>query len=148
MKKRVLIIAIAFLAIVLSLSILIFLNFIYSKNCQSSECFNSALYKCKKAAYISDSENSAWQYEIIGKKDDKCEVDAKLLQLKNGTTELLVLEGKSMQCFLPLNTREIPGKNLNLCHGVLKEEIQGIFIKRLNSLVKNIGEINEGLDLA
>ena len=41
-----------------------------------------------------------------------------------------------------------PEKDLGVCHGRLKEELQGIIIKRLHTyIVDNIGEIDETLDL-
>ena len=54
-----------------------------------------------------------------------------------------------MNCMLPLGVRMIPESDIGNCHGLLKEGLQDIIIKRLHTyLVENIGQINlEVLDV-
>ncbi len=144
MKKRGLIIVLVVIILIL-IGYFLFSKF-YIKNCDDVSCFNNALIKCKRASYINDAEDAAWKYIIKGKVEDRCKVNVKLLQLKTGTSEMSVLEGKDMDCYVPVGKIIQPQSNLGNCHGILKEEMQSLIINKLhNYIVGNIGKISEGL---
>jgi hypothetical protein len=142
LKKRGIVFTVI-VAIIIILLLLGFVNFIYKKNCKDLGCFNNALYNCDKAIYTSDSDSAVWAYTIKGKSGDSCIVNSKLLQLKQGNVEILKLEGEDMDCYLPFQSITTPSKDIDLCHGILKEEMQKIIIKRLQNLVENMGKITE-----
>ena len=124
----------------------VFLTFIYTPKCKDIACWESKLSSCSKASYISDPRDITWQYTIKGKSHGKCEVNVKVIEIRNGLTSSLVLEGKDMDCLLPLKTLTEPESNPNLCHGVLKEEMQTLIIEKLHQyVVQNIGQIKGNL---
>jgi len=132
--------------IILVAVIAVYFTFFYPRKCGDATCFNSALLKCKRAKYIDDLTDAVWSYRIKGKSGDKCQVDVKLLQLKRGASEMVILEGKEMTCYLPLGVITSPQEDLKKCHGLLKEEMQSLIINRLhNYIVENLGEISEEL---
>ena len=142
-KKDVIII----LIIILIAIIASYLTFFRPKACSDIDCFNSAMVDCKKVSYTDESKEAFWKYVIKGRKKDDCEVEVKLLQLKEGTVDLIDLENKEMICELPLGTVGNPKNYLNRCHGLLKEEMQEVIIKNLHKyIVENLGELREGLD--
>jgi hypothetical protein len=145
MKKRV-----SWLLIVLIIVVVgVYFLFFYTKKCNDAACFNSALIKCKKTSYISDAEDGSWFYSIKGKEEETCKVNVKMLQLKRGTIEMSSLQGKDMDCYLPLGIVTSPQEDLDRCHGILKEEMQKIIITRLhNYIVGNLGDIGEELEKA
>lgn len=143
-KRGIFIIIIVILTIVIAL--LVYFNFIYQRNCSSLQCFNSAMLNCDKAVYISDTDSAVWKYTILESKNNQCIINTKIIQLKEGSTELLTLEGKSMACYVPLGFSGSPSQNLVACHGILKEEMQDLLIKRLHLYVtEHIGQISEEL---
>jgi hypothetical protein len=100
--------------------------------------------KCSRVTYIKDSADTIMQYSILGKTGNACEVSAKLLQIKRGTVELVPLEGKSMVCQIPYGTIMMPEENIKECHGLLKEDIQELIIKRMHAqIAENLGKISE-----
>ena len=139
---KLIIIAVIFVGV---LAIVYFLT-IYTEKCSDNACFDTRLVNCKKATWINDAEEAAWLYSIKGKESGNCEVEVKLLLIKKGKAEIEKAEGKSMTCYLPLNTMSSPGENLEYCTGKLKEELQDIIIKRMHSyILDNLGEIKEEL---
>jgi hypothetical protein len=49
-----------------------------------------------------------------------------------------------MKCITSIGSGDMPEKNIENCHGELKEQIQGIIINRLYSqILQNIGKIGE-----
>jgi len=144
MKKSVIIIPLLVIILIAS-----YFVFFYTKNCKTETCFNTALSKCNKAKYINDAKDAAWLYKIKGKKGDECKIYVKLLQLKEGSSDIAGLEGKSMECSLPLGAIKAPQENLARCHGLLKEEMQTVIIKRLHSYIaENLGQIGSELQRA
>jgi hypothetical protein len=142
-EKRVrlakIIVALCFVIIVISL----YLGFIYSEKCDSYACFRDNLRTCSRAQYVNEEPESTWQYNIIGKRTGQCVVDVKLIQAKQGSLELEKLNGLEMSCYYLKNFPAYPEQDLEKCHGVLKEEIQKIIIKKLNSyIIENIDEIS------
>ena len=84
------------------------------------------------------------EYTIKGTSNGQCETNVKIVQVKKGALEVGSLEGKDMDCFTNLDSTDMPEKNIENCHGALKEQIQGIIISRLYSqILQNIGKIGE-----
>lgn len=122
--------------------------FFYSKLCNDYSCFQTEMIKCSKAMFINDAPDASWRYQIIGdnKADKSCQINVKLLMAKQGSLGLDKLQGYQMDCFYPLGVPGYPEKNLENCHGRLKEELQGIIITKLHGyILENIGNITEDL---
>lgn len=144
MRKRKLVLITAIVIVAVCLIIVGYFLYFFSKQCLNQECFNRALISCNRVSYIKESTDTIVHYRILGRSADRCEVNLKLLQVKRGTIELAQLEGKEMRCFVPYGTMAAPEENLKECHGLLKEDIQEIIIKRMHAqIVENIGKISE-----
>jgi hypothetical protein len=123
-----------------------YFQFFFYYKCEDNNCFRARQETCSKTKYISDTEDTTWLYQINGKTADKCEIDVNVLQIKKGTLDKQILEGKSMTCLVNLGTLSSPESDITKCHGVLKEELQNLIIQRLHSyILENIGNIGEGL---
>jgi hypothetical protein len=139
-KNRVWIII--FVLILVFLAVTIYLNFFYSKKCKDSECFNSALARCRKAEFQNKNSDATWLYRINGLSRGKCLVTVKNNWVK--LDEAKPIEGKSMLCSLPKGVVMAPESDLNECHGLLKESLQDVIIERMHTyIVQNIGQISE-----
>ena len=120
----------------------------YYKTCENQECFNSALQKCSRVRFVSQS-NMLFEYKILSRwwkfwKRDKCEVSVKLIRGDLSNQDSLVLEGKSMRCSIPFGMIIAPESDINNCHGLLKEGLQDLIINKMHSyIVENINEISE-----
>ena len=58
------------------------------------------------------------------------------------------LSGFNMVCTFPEGISTYPERDIERCHGRLKEELQKIVINRLHKyLIENLGEIEENLDI-
>lgn len=139
----------AFIAIgiIIIALVAVYFSFYYYKKCDDLECFYSYQQKCSKASFINDAEDTIWLYKIQGKQDNKCVIDIKVLTIKEGTVDKQVLEGLGMTCALPLGSNVAPESDINRCHGILKEELQTLIIKKLHEyVVENVQEIGEELD--
>lgn len=125
---------------------LVYFLFFYTEGCASESCFNRNLVECSKASYVHEAKDASWKYDIEGGSGDRCEVEVTLLQMKRGGEELESLEGKEMNCYLPKGTVVIPENNLEMCHGLLKEELQTEIINKLHQYITdNLDQIEEGL---
>lgn len=126
-----------------------YLNSSSGKKCGDYICFQQEMSACSKSSYVNEMPEATWRYNIIGSSDGNCNVDVKLLQAKNGTLEMNTFEGFDMICSYPLGIAAYPERDLSKCHGRLKEELQGLMIKKLYSyIVDNIGQIGENLESA
>jgi len=126
--------------------IFLFLNF-RTKNCSNIDCFNSAMEKCKRASFINELEDASWLYTINGKKGDLCRINVKLLQVKEGTTEIKAIENLDMDCSLVLGFVGTPNSDLTKCHGELREGLQDLMIKKMHAyILANVGKIGEELN--
>lgn len=115
--------------------------FSYDK-CTDKVCFDDGLRNCDKAKYIGGDE-MIFEYYISGKKGDSCEVEVKLLQGELNNADSKVLEGQVMTCMLPLGVVMSPESDISLCHGLLKEGLQDLVIRKLHTyLVQNLGRLN------
>lgn len=142
---RILLYVLIFIILLLIIISLIYLLFFYIKTCADKECYFSSLRECKRAYFIKEDSKATWSYKIIGNiKGDKCSIDVKLSRMKQGNVDLGILEGKTMKCQIPKNSGDYPEKDIILCTGELKEEMQEIIIKKMhNYILEHLGEIKE-----
>jgi hypothetical protein len=133
-----------FSLIVLSALSLIFFKVTYTTVCETDSCFSEQLATCSRAEFLKDTTDARWYYKIVGPQENSCEVYVKLAQLRRGSTEIERLSGLDMNCFLPHSVVESPQKDIERCHGPLREEIQSILIQKMHSyLLENLGRINQ-----
>ena len=118
----------------------------YKKQCLNQTGFVDSLWKCKKVTFLNEQENSTWYYSIKGLSGNNCGVYVKSVKLITDVETASALVGKSMSCDIP---KEIAGSflletRIEYCHGVLKEAIQDLIIKKMHLfIVQNIGQINQ-----
>ena len=137
-KKIYVLIGLGILVLILILIIVL----THYQRCDSLECFNKNLEKCRKTIFAGGQE-MIFGYVIEGEKEDLCVVNVELLQGDLNTQESLLLEGKTMKCSIPKGLIILPESDLSYCHGELKETLQEQVIKQLhNYLVKNLRQIN------
>lgn len=137
------------LLIILVLGVFIYLFFFRTVKCQVNDeaCFSSSIINCDRASFIRETDDFVTSYNIIGKSENNCEVTVSIIQVKKGSSELSVLEGKSMNCNVPagLNIQN-PEKDIKNCQGLLKEEIQNIIIQKMHAqLIENMVQIREDI---
>jgi hypothetical protein len=112
------------------------------EDCKSASCFDSNLRACDKAKFIS-GDDMIFSYVIRGKEDGACLVDVKLLQGELNNADSKKLEGQEMSCLLPLGVVVAPESDIGVCHGLLKEGLQDLVIRKLHTyLVQNLGRLN------
>jgi hypothetical protein len=119
---------------------------ISKERCLSQGCFLNSLWKCKEVTFTNAQENSTWYYSIKGVSADKCEVYVEVKRLVTDAETSAALTGKSMMCDVPkdLAGSFMPESKIEYCHGLLKESIQDLIIKRMHLfIVQNIGQINQ-----
>jgi len=122
------------------------LTFFYTEECGTLECFQSAMRECDKVRYINDAEEATWNYEILGLKNDKCVIEVTLLQAKEGQLNVDSLQGYEMVCEYEKGVVNYPERNLENCHGRLKEELQEIIIENLHKyMIENLKNISKEL---
>jgi hypothetical protein len=132
--------------IVIFLLVVLYLSF-GAEKCVNFECFQENMIQCGRGTtYVNEESEASWGYEIKGKDGNLCEVEVTLLSAKEGSLDLRQFEGNSMSCFYDLGVVAYPEKDLDTCHGQLKENLQTIIIENLHKyIVDNLGEIQEGL---
>ena len=103
--------------------------------------------RCSLASYVHEEPQASWGYEIQGKRANQCLIKVTLLQAKEGDLELRNYEGSSMNCLYPKGTVAFPEKDMARCHGQLKEDLQGLIIKKIHQyILDNLGEIATNLN--
>jgi|SRR3989344_2316599 len=133
----------------LLLFLLVVIAFIYLKletNCANDEvCFNELATQCQKARVNLQREGNTFEYTVLGEKDDKCEVNIKILDLNqqyDAETKTL-LEDKEMFCMIPkekLSRLTETEAVIDYCSGPLKEALYELIIKRIyGALAENLG---------
>ena len=148
MKRGAVIISIL-VAVVLAGAV--YFTFFHAQTCDNLACWEKNLKQCSRAKYYNTPTEVEWLYTIKGKSGDKCEVEVEILKLKGGLEKALVLEGKSMTCYLEMNDAGetiivAPEKDINICTGRLKEEMQTLMLKGLyESVVGSVEEIGSAL---
>ena len=140
-------IIILIILLVISLILAVDFTFFNKKRCENYSCFEEAMKKCNKVIFYNDAEEATWRYEIKEIKDNECVVNVKLLQVKKGDIGLEKLNGLSMDCSYLKGISNYPEKNLEKCHGRLKEELQIAIIKKLyNYIIDNVEKIGDNLE--
>jgi hypothetical protein len=112
------------------------------ERCNTKDCFDKYLMDCDKAVFVSGND-MIFKYIIRGPEGDDCVIDVELLQGELNNEDSMKLQGESMQCKLPRGLVASPESDISLCHGLLKEGLQDLVIKKLHTyLVQNIGQLN------
>jgi hypothetical protein len=144
-NKKLLLISLGAVALILIL-ILLFTGY---KECDNWECFNSRLKSCSKTKFVGGSK-MIFEYTIKGIKSDGCVVGVELLQGELNNQDSIKLEYQEMTCTLPKGVVMIPESDIGNCHGLLKEGLQDLVIKKIHTyLVQNLGRLNlELLDVS
>jgi hypothetical protein len=128
------------------IALALFMTFGHAPECSDFECFQREMRDCEKTKFINEQSEATWRYEILGSEGRLCQVEVKLLQPKAGELGIDRLSGLDMVCEFPKGIADYPEKDLARCHGILKEELQAITIKKLHTyLIENLGEIDSGL---
>lgn len=110
--------------------------------CTSFECFADHMSRCAKATYINEEPKATWKYEITREIGDECNIEVTLEQAKEGNLRLLEFEDDSMICVYPVGTVDYPDRDLEMCSGKLKEDLQTVIIEKLHAyIIDNIGQI-------
>lgn len=128
-------------------SIGVFLFFGVGKTCDDVTCYNNLMEKCSKGSFINEQPEASWKYVVKGKRlDNTCRVEVILLQAKEGDMRLRDFEGTSMTCFYKRGIISQPEKDISNCHGILKENIQDLFIRKLHEyILDNLDEVEQNL---
>jgi hypothetical protein len=135
------------IGIIILLIAAIYFTFFFYYSCDDLSCFQSHQEKCVKTKFINDEEDTTWKYTIQGKEGDRCEITVEALVIKKGSADKQKLEGKEMNCYLPLRSIATPESDLARCHGELKEEMQNLIIQKLHAyIIENVEEIDEELE--
>lgn len=131
---------------VIFVSLIVLIVLMHYEKCDSWECFNENLVKCKRTKFAGGTDTGIYGYTINGKIQDTCEVDVLLIQGELNNQESIALEGKSMTCYSSLGAIVYPESDLSKCHGELKESIQEqVILKLHNYIAQNLGQINSNI---
>lgn len=116
------------------------------RNCEDFSCFGERMEKCSPTTFVNEDSDASWKYTIKGLRRNECVIEVDLLNAKNGDLGLRNLEGSSMVCSSEKGLIGYPEKNMDNCHGELKEGLQKLVIDRLyDYVVSNLGDIREEL---
>ena len=133
--------------VLIILIVAIYFTFFFSYKCADLSCFQAHQEKCSKTRFVYDTPEMTWKYFILGKEGRNCEIKVTALQVKLGAVDKAKLEGKTMNCFLPLGDLSLPETDISRCHGLLKEELQDMIIQKLHQyIVGSVGQIAEELE--
>lgn len=114
--------------------------------CETYSCFEDHMAVCSRASYVNEEPEASWSYTIVRRIQGACEIRVTLLQAKEGDLQLRAFEGHEMICTYPLGVVAYPDKDMSLCHGRLKEDLQGLIIEKLHQyLVDNLADIKDVL---
>jgi hypothetical protein len=135
------------IGIIILLIAAVYFTFFFYYSCDDLACFQAHQKECAKTKFINDEEETTWKYTIQGKEGDKCEINVEVLNIKKGSANKQKLEGKDMNCLLPLGSIALPEADLARCHGELKEDMQNLIIQKLHAyIIENVEEIHEELE--
>lgn len=142
-KERVFVVGILFVVVA---AFALYSTFSY-KTCYVYGCFQERMAACKFATFINEEPEASWQYDIQGKSAGNCLVQVTLLQAKEGDLSLKGFEDHTMTCAYELGVSAYPEKDMAKCHGLLKEDLQGVLITKLHEyVVNNLGSIESALN--
>ena len=112
-------------------------------SCDNWDCFNAHLEDCDQTKFIGESDDMVFEYIIQSDSNGKCNINVELLQGKLNNQDSIKLENQEMVCSLPKGIIMIPESDIGNCHGLLKESLQDLVIKKLHTyLVQNLGKLN------
>lgn len=141
-RKRTMLILAGILSVIL-IGVIIYVLFLAPKYCSDLECFQKASADCKKAVYMNEDAVSSWKYKILGSEGDECRIEVTLMNVKEGQLGMDKLVGYDMTCYTT-GSVSYPERNLDICHGRLKEEMLNAIIEKLHAYVAgNIEEIGK-----
>jgi len=135
--------------IIAALAATIYFTFFFYYKCPNNDvaCYLAHQEKCARTKFINDKEESTLSYKIKGKNSGNCEIDVTVLSVKQGSAEKISLENKNMICSLLIGSRRYPEEDLSKCHGILKEELQGIMLQNAHAyIINNVGIVGEELN--
>ncbi len=139
----------AVLILVLLITIIFAVALYYTfkpRECMTPQCFQEHMASCARASYINEEPEASWKYVIKRQIREECEIEVTLLQAKVGDLNLRDFEGHTMLCTYPLGRVGYPDKDMSLCHGLLKEDLQGLIIQKLHKyLINNLDDIRAAL---
>ena len=129
------------LVLIIILIVIASIYFCYSQKCQDRACFFQKLASCSKSSWTNNAQDTIWKYTILGNSEEKCNVNVEIL---SSTEESTKLANKKMTCIISKSSSTLPGQDLSLCTGKLKEELQDLIINKMQSyIVENLKEINQ-----
>lgn len=105
--------------------------------CETYACFEDRMASCSRAIYVNEEPEASWEYTILRRIQGTCEIQITLLQAKEGDLQLRAFEGHTMICSYPLGVVAYPEKDMSVCHGRLKEDLQGVILDKLHRYVVN-----------
>ena len=125
----------------------VYLSFFYLPKCQNYECFQGYMSRCSKATFVNDESEASWGYRIMGASNDNCAVQVTLLMAKKGELGIDQYVNDAMTCYYPMGIAAYPESDLGKCHGLLKEDLQGVIINKMHSyLLENLGSFDDSLN--
>ncbi len=117
----------------------------YHQRCNSWECFNENLAKCKKTIFAGGTD-IIFGYVINGRNSEICEVSVTLLEGQLNNQDTKTLKGKEMICSMEYGVVMLPESDLSNCRGELKEKLQEQVINDLYSyIIQNLGQLNKNI---
>ena len=135
------------IGVIIVLLAAIYFTFFFYYSCDDMACFQAHQEKCVKTKFINDEQDTTWKYTIRGKEGGTCRINVEALTIKKGDIDKQKLEGKEMDCYLPLGSIVEPESDLARCTGELKEDMQNLIIQRLHAyIIENVDEIDEELE--
>lgn len=114
--------------------------------CGDVACYHEYMDSCKKSYVVNEDENYVYRYEILQTNGNSyCDVEVRLLKVKNGGIDAEDLEGLDMVCKINRFEKILPENDMLSCSGKLREELQEIIIDRMhNQILQNLQEIKTG----
>lgn len=118
------------------------------KTCEGYECFRENMNRCKSnVVYINEEPEASWRYTILGKENNECDIKVELVLAKEGSLGINKLQNQEMVCSYPIGTVVYPEKDLEKCHGILKENLQKMIIDKLQAyIIENLGSYDAALN--
>lgn len=145
-NKRMIIYGVLIAVLVFAIAGYIYTTYYYKITCENYECWKGYMEKCSTATFIDEEPEASWRYTINGLENKECAITVRLLQAKRGELGLEKLVGSEMTCYYPIGKAGYPQNDLSRCHGILKEELQGVIINKLHSyILENLGKFDESL---
>ena len=143
MQKRV---GLALLILLIALVVFSgYFLFIYAKPVLNAEGFGNAMVNCRHVSWVKEDAQASWLYTIKGNAEgEACDIEVKLLKMKEGTLDSEKLQGMKMLCVQGKGDNQFPEKDISKCSGELKEQLQELIIQRMHSyILENFGEIKQ-----